>query len=125
MSFLASESSQITQPVDTRQEEVSPTFHRNEASQVRNARAYRIAWHSHHPITCAGVLIADDRIGLVPESAEDCVVDPGLLDKFELTLDVGINADKVKSSFYIVLHQVVAYAMPIGTTAPHQAMASD
>jgi hypothetical protein len=58
-------------------------------------------------------LIADDGISLVVESAEYCVVDPGLLDKFELTLDVRINADKVQPSFRMVSDEAVADAMPV------------
>ena len=45
---------------------------------------------------------AYDWIGIVIESIEVRVVDPRMLNEFELTRDVGVEAKKVQSSILIL-----------------------
>ena len=61
--------------------------------------------------------IADQWIDLLIQASEYGIVDPGLLNKLELTLDITIEADEMKTAFFPIIHQRIGQAGPVGASS--------
>ena len=84
-----SNTSKVPKGLYTRKQEVSPTFDRYELAEIMNSGPYRLALYCEHTISFGK--ITHKRIYLTVESSENRIVQPGLLDEFELPFDVTVE----------------------------------
>jgi hypothetical protein len=66
------------------------------------------------------VVVADDRVLFVLQAVELRIVDPGLLNEFELASDIGVDRDEQQPPFAWLAG--CGCAVLIGTAAPDYAM---
>ena len=67
--------------------------------------------------------ISNDGVDLAVESAEDWIVNPGLLHEFKLALDVAVQTKKMQTAIDTIFPVRVFRTMAVGSTSPQDAMA--
>jgi hypothetical protein len=104
----ALETGEIAQRPDAGQEEIGAAFYRYKAFQVVDAPTQRIGLHGEYFVTLAE--ISNEWIDLAVEAAEYRIVNPGLLNKLELSFYICIQTEEVKSSWHAVINPSILWS---------------
>ena len=101
---LPAKAGEESQRGQTRHEEVGAGPHRHEARQRRGSRPNRRPGNGHPARRLIdSIVVSDNRILVVVQTAEARVVAPGLLHEFELTLDAGVDAEEMNAARLAVI----------------------
>jgi hypothetical protein len=66
--------------------------------------------------------ISNQRIDFSVKSAEDWIVDPCLLHKLKLALDISVEAEKKQPAIYMIRNSRIARTMSVGSTTAQNSM---